>query len=143
MRLMVDGRDVAVPETVIYKGLMLSGVPNLAIALGYTNASWTLKCELICEYVCRLLNHMDAHGYVRATPRADPSQPSRPLLDLTSGYVQRSIAAFPRQGAEDPWLVHQNYLRDIRLLRHGPVDDAMEFARAGGAEAGPAEPAEA
>jgi monooxygenase len=132
MRLAVDGRPVELRDTLTYKGLMLSDVPNLAIALGYTNASWTLKCELICEYVCRLLRHMDAHGYRQATPRPRAAGATQPLLDLSSGYVQRSIAAFPRQGSEAPWLVHQNYLRDIRLLRHGPVDDAMEFAGPGG-----------
>jgi cation diffusion facilitator CzcD-associated flavoprotein CzcO len=131
MTLEVDGRPVDLPRTVSYKGLMLSGVPNLAIAMGYTNASWTLKCELICEYVCRLLNHMQAHGQAVATPRApEPSAPTRPFIDLTSGYVQRSIAHFPRQGPGAPWVVHQNYLRDIAMLRHGPVGDGMAFAPA-------------
>jgi monooxygenase len=132
MELSVDGRDVVLAERLAYKGLMLSDVPNLAIALGYTNASWTLKCELICEYVCRLLAHMDARGYVQATPRPGGQAGVAPFLDLTSGYVRRSIADFPRQGAADPWRVHQSYLRDLRILRRGPVDDGMEFRTAPG-----------
>ena len=131
MEVAVDGEDVDFANKVAYKGMMLSGVPNLAIALGYTNASWTLKCDLVAEYVCRLLNHMDAHGYAIATPKApDPSLPIEPFIDFNSGYVLRSIADLPKQGATPPWRLHQNYFRDIRMLRRGPVDDAMEFARA-------------
>ena len=131
IELAVDGEDVDFAAKVAYKGMMLSGVPNLAIALGYTNASWTLKCDLVAEYVCRLLNHMDAHGYAIATPKApDPSLPVEPFIDFNSGYVLRSIADLPKQGATPPWRLHQNYFRDIRMLRRGPVDDAMEFARA-------------
>src|SRR3954471_12833464 len=128
--LAVDGREVELPETVGYKGMMLSDVPNLAIAIGYTNASWTLKCDLTCEYVCRLLNHMDAHAHRQATPRnRDPSLPTRPFIDLTSGYVARSIDAFPRQGARAPWRLYQNYPRDIRMLKYGPLDDeGMTFS---------------
>jgi cation diffusion facilitator CzcD-associated flavoprotein CzcO len=137
MQLAVDGRPVDVPSTVTYKGLMLSGVPNLATAIGYTNASWTLKCELICEYVCRLLNHMDEHGHAQCTPRPpDAAAPRLPLLELTSGYVQRSLAAFPRQSSASPWRTHQNYLRDVRMLRFGPVDDGMDFAAASVTAAG-------
>jgi monooxygenase len=103
----------------------------MAITLGYTNASWTLKCELICMYVCRLLNYMDARGYDQATPRyPDSGGPTDPFIDLTSGYVQRAIDKFPRQGAESPWRAYQNYILDVRLLKRGPVDDGMEFARA-------------
>ena len=131
IELAVDGEDVDFAAKVAYKGMMLSGVPNLAIALGYTNASWTLKCDLVAEYVCRLLNHMDAHGYAIATPQApDPSLPVERFIDFNSGYVLRSIADLPKQGATPPWRLHQNYFRDIRMLRRGPVDDAMEFARA-------------
>ena len=129
IRLVVDGREIVVAETLTYKGLMLTGVPNLAMAMGYTNASWTLKAELICRYVCRLLDHMDANGYVQCTPRApDGPVATAPLLDLTSNYVLRAAAAFPKQGPEAPWRVHQNYLRDVRTLRFGPVDDGMEFS---------------
>jgi hypothetical protein len=101
----------------------------MAITLGYTNASWTLKCELIHKYVMRLLRYMDEQGYVQATPRYDESGPTDPFIDLTSGYVQRSIDRFPRQGAESPWRAYQNYIVDYRLLRKGPVDDGMEFRR--------------
>jgi len=126
----VDGRDVELPETLTYKGMMLSGVPNLAFAVGYTNASWTLKCELTCEYVCRLLNHMDEQGYRICTPRnRDPSVTEEPLIDFSSGYVLRSIDRFPKQGSRAPWRLYQNYARDLVLLRFGAIeDDAMEFS---------------
>jgi cation diffusion facilitator CzcD-associated flavoprotein CzcO len=131
MELAVDGDDVDVSERVSYKGAMLSGVPNMAVAMGYTNASWTLKCELICQYACRLLRHMDEHDYRQATPREPGAGvATRPFIDLTSGYVQRSIDQFPRQGVEDPWRAHQNYVRDVRLFRRGPVDDGIDFSGA-------------
>jgi monooxygenase len=108
---------------------MICGVPNFALALGYTNASWTLKCDLIAHYVCRLLNHMDEHGYAIATPRPpDPSLPTEPFIDFNAGYVLRSIDTLPRQGARPPWRNPQNWFRDVRLLKRGPVDDAMEFS---------------
>ncbi len=127
----VDGREVALAETVAYKGMMLSGVPNLALALGYTNASWTLKCDLVCEYVCRLLNHMDAHGYDRCTPlEPDPAQRRTPIIDFNSGYILRVVDQLPKQGAEPPWRLHQNYFRDIRMLRRSPLEDgAVRFER--------------
>jgi monooxygenase len=141
MQLVVDGREVRLPETVGYKGMMLSDVPNMAVAMGYTNASWTLKCDLTCEYVCRLLNHMDEHGYRQVTPRfRDPSVQTQPFIDLKAGYVQRSIDQFPKQGTKAPWRLYQNYLRDVLLLHHGPLeDDALEFS-AGAAAREPAEP---
>ncbi len=128
-RLAVDGREVELSETLGYKGMMLSDVPNMAVVIGYTNASWTLKCDLTCQYICRLLNHMDEHGYRQCTPRnRDPSLPTRPFVDLKSGYVQRSIDQFPRQGLTAPWRLYQNYLRDTIMLRFGPLeDDAMEL----------------
>jgi cation diffusion facilitator CzcD-associated flavoprotein CzcO len=130
LKFAVDDVEVAIPKTVAYKGMMLCGVPNLAMALGYTNASWTLKCDLVAQYVCRLLNHMDENGYAFCTPQApDPSLPTRPFIDLKSGYVRRSIDALPRQGASLPWRLHQNYIRDIRLLKRGRIDDAMLFSR--------------
>jgi cation diffusion facilitator CzcD-associated flavoprotein CzcO len=131
MSLAVDGREVDMSETVGYKGMMFSGLPNLAVTLGYTNASWTLKGDLCAEYVCRLLNHMDVHGYRQVTPRGpDPSLPTVPFLDLQSGYVLRSIDTLPKQGMTTPWRLHQNYARDIIMLRRGPLeDDAIEFSR--------------
>jgi monooxygenase len=128
--LSVDGEQVDPAETVAYKGMMLSGVPNLALALGYSNASWTLKCDLVSEHFCRILNHMDANGLRVFTPRPpDPSMPRMPIIDLQSGYVLRSIDSLPRQGARTPWRLHQNYARDIRMLRRGPVvDEGLEFS---------------
>jgi monooxygenase len=131
MRLAVDGREVELAETVSYKGMMVSGVPNFDMVIGYTNASWTLKADLVNEYVCRLINHLDAHGYVSATPVAPPEGATAPFLDLSSGYVQRSLTALPRQGARAPWRLYQNYLRDVRMMRRGSLEDAgMTFQRA-------------
>jgi monooxygenase len=129
MTVAVDGKDVEFDKTLTYKGMMYSDVPNMATAFGYTNASWTLKCDLTCEYVCRLLNHMDRHGYAQATPRAsDPSMPTQPWLDFTSGYVQRAVDKFPKQGTRSPWKLYQNYARDLALIRFGALDDgALEL----------------
>jgi cation diffusion facilitator CzcD-associated flavoprotein CzcO len=131
IELTVDDREVVLGETMSYKGMMLSDVPNMAFAVGYTNASWTLKCDLTCEYVCRLLNHMDEHGYARCAPRnRDPTVVERPFIDFSSGYVLRSIESFPKQGSKTPWRLHQNYALDIVGLRRGSVQDgAMEFSR--------------
>jgi monooxygenase len=131
MELSVDGEPVDLSQKVAYKGMMFAGIPNLALTLGYTNASWTLKADLVAKYVCRLLEHMDRHGYAVCTPKGpDPSVPTEPFLNLKSGYVLRSIDQLPKQGATLPWRLHQNYLRDVRLLKRGPVDDAMTFAPA-------------
>jgi cation diffusion facilitator CzcD-associated flavoprotein CzcO len=129
--LEIDGKHIVPSELMAYKGMMFSDVPNLAIALGYTNASWTLKCDLTCEYVCRLLEHMDRHGYVACCPRRnDPDLEEEPLLDFSSGYVQRSIAEFPRQGSMAPWKLYQNYALDLMALRRAPLEDgSMEFSR--------------
>jgi len=129
-RIAVDGREVKLPEKLSYMGMMLDGVPNLAFAVGYTNASWTLKCELTCEYVCRLLNHMDERGHAACTPRnRDPSIAAEPFIDFSSGYVLRAIDQFPKQGSRAPWRLYQNYARDILMLRFGALDDgAMEFS---------------
>ena len=131
MQIAIDGRAVDLASTLNYKGMMYSDVPNLASAFGYTNASWTLKCDLTCEYVCRLLNHMDRRGYVQCTPRnSDPNVATEPWIDFSSGYVQRSIDKFPRQGARAPWRLYQNYALDIVSLKFGSIEDgAMEFAR--------------
>jgi cation diffusion facilitator CzcD-associated flavoprotein CzcO len=137
MTLAVDGEDVDLSQTVGYKGMMFSGLPNMAVTLGYTNASWTLKADLCAEYVCRLLNHMDANGYRTVTPLGpDPVHPTEPFLDLKSGYVLRSLDALPKQGHRTPWRLHQNYARDILLLKRGPLEDeAIAFARAAPAAA--------
>ena len=128
MTLAVDGENVALPERMAYKGTMLGGVPNFAMALGYTNASWTLKCDLTSEYVCRLLNHMDERGYRQCMPVNDPSVAPEPIIDFNSGYILRSIEKFPKQGSRRPWRLYQNYPLDIFTLRYGNVDDgAMRF----------------
>jgi monooxygenase len=131
----VDGEPVDFSKTIAYKGMMICGVPNFAMALGYTNASWTLKCDLIAHYVCRLLNHMAEHRHEIATPQPpEPSLPTEPFIDFNSGYVLRSIEKLPKQGATSPWRLHQNWFRDVRLLKRGPVDDSMEFSQAVPAE---------
>jgi monooxygenase len=120
----IDGRQINFAELVSYKGMMFSGVPNLAITLGYTNASWTLKADLVADYVCRTLAHMDAVGARICTPRTPgPSVETVPFLDLKSGYVLRSLDKLPKQGSVPPWRLHQNYVRDVMLLRRGAVDD--------------------
>ena len=130
VQLVVDGVPVDFGKEFTYKGMMYSNIPNLASAMGYTNASWTLKCELTCAYVCRLLNYMDAHGYTQCTPRLhDPSVTPEPLLNFTSGYVLRASNRLPHQGSKRPWKLYQNYLLDLLTLRFGRLrDNAMEFA---------------
>jgi cation diffusion facilitator CzcD-associated flavoprotein CzcO len=135
LEVSVDGARVELPKTLAYKGTMLSGVPNLAMAVGYTNASWTLKCDLSGEYVCRLLNHMEARGFQQCRPElSDPSVTAEPLIGLRSGYVERARSLFPKQGSKRPWRLHQNYLLDRLTLGHGRVDDGvMRFSRAASA----------
>ena len=130
VQITVDGERVDPARTLSYKGMMYSGVPNLASSFGYTNASWTLKCDLTCEYVCRLLNHMQKRGLRQCTPRnSDASITAQPWIDFSSGYVQRSLHKFPKQGSRAPWKLHQNYARDILLLRFGRLEDGvMEFS---------------
>lgn len=132
IRLDVDGAPVAVGQCLTYKGLMLSNVPNLALCVGYANASWTLRAELSSGYVCRLLNYMQRHGYVQCVPRCSPAVVgSRPLLGLTSGYVQRAFNLLPKQGPQAPWVMHQNYIRDLLSLRFGKLNDGnLRFTRA-------------
>jgi cation diffusion facilitator CzcD-associated flavoprotein CzcO len=131
VQLVVDGVPVDLSKTLGYKGMMYSDVPNLASAFGYTNASWTLKCDLTSAYVCRLLNYMDRHGYRQCTPRRrDPRITAEPALTFTSGYIQRALAALPKQGSKRPWKLYQNYLLDLLTLRFGAVaDGTMEFRR--------------
>jgi monooxygenase len=122
----VDGRKVDFATTLSYKGMMYSDVPNLVATLGYTNASWTLKCDLTCEYACRLINYMDRQGFRQCVPHnLDPSIEALPALDFSSGYVQRSIAKLPKQGSKRPWRLYQNYALDIVSLRYGKVDDGV------------------
>jgi cation diffusion facilitator CzcD-associated flavoprotein CzcO len=128
--LRVDGEVVDPPETVAYKGMMLTGIPNFAFAVGYTNASWTLKCDLVSRYVCRLLAHMDIYRYDVVTP-LPPKDPQRlPLLDLTAGYVRRAEPILPKQGVTAPWRLNQSYAADRRMFLRDPVVDAgVRFSR--------------
>jgi cation diffusion facilitator CzcD-associated flavoprotein CzcO len=131
MRLRVDGEAVSLGDALVYRGMQLSGVPNMAFAFGYTNQSWTLGADLTCEQVCRLLRHMDRHGYTVCTPRnGDPGVTAVPFAELTSGYILRAVDQFPKQGSHDPWRREQNYAQNRRALRRAPLDDsALEFAR--------------
>jgi monooxygenase len=129
-RLSVDGRAVDPAKTFIYKGMMYSDVPNLASVFGYTNASWTLKADLVCEYVCRLLNRMDRGGWRQCTPHnSDPSLREEPWVNFSSGYIQRALATQPKQGSKQPWKLYQNYALDLLSLRYGSVREKMVFSR--------------
>jgi monooxygenase len=130
VRITIDGEEPDLARALTYKGMMLSDFPNFAYTLGYTNASWTLKADLTSEYICRLLNHMDAGGYRICTPRvSDSSITEQPLLDFNSGYVLRSIDHLPKQGSKEPWKLRQNYPVDLRMLRHGSIEDGtMQFS---------------
>ena len=132
MEIEVDGKPMALPETLGYRGMMLTDIPNFALAAGYTNASWTLKCDLTSEYVCRVLNHMDKKGYAYCVPRVPDAAMARvSFLDLTSGYVDRAIDRFPKQGLKAPWKLYQNYLLDILSLRYGAMKAKdLEYGRA-------------
>ncbi len=130
MSLSVDGEPVDLPDRLAYKGMMISGVPNFAFTVGYTNASWTLKADLVSEYVCRLLRYMDAGGYRQCVPvNDDPTLQTRPLLDFAAGYVQRSIHKLPKNGSRAPWRLGMSYAQDLLTLRHGRIrDSAMRFS---------------
>jgi cation diffusion facilitator CzcD-associated flavoprotein CzcO len=122
--LTVDGAAVTVPERFVYKGMMLSGVPNFTFVFGYTNASWTLKVGLVCQHFCRLLSYMDAHGYDTARPHpADSGMRAGPFTGFQAGYIKRALDRLPRQGSRAPWRVSLTYSADVRLLRRGPVED--------------------
>jgi len=131
MELVVDGKVADLSKAMSYKGMMFSDVPNLASAFGYTNASWTLKADLTSEYVCKLINHMDRNGLAFCVPRLDEAgMEVEPWLDFSSGYVQRAMAKFPKQGVKKPWKAYQNYALDLMALKLGKVDDgAMKFSR--------------
>ena len=125
MDLAVDGARVDMSKALNYKGMMYSDIPNMASIFGYINASWTLRSDLTSEYVCRLLNYMDAHGFTQCTPHADESVTAQPWVDFSSGYIARSEGMMPKQGSKDPWKLTQNYARDIVSLRYGKVDDGV------------------
>jgi cyclohexanone monooxygenase len=123
--LTVDGQRRLPAESMAYKGMMLNDVPNMVLAFGYTNASWTLKADLTAEYVCRLLRYMDRHRHRIAVPRSDPALQAVPFLSFTSGYVQRAAGVLPRQGDRRPWRVYQNYIMDMLTIRHGRIADGV------------------
>ncbi len=130
MSITVDGKRINPSDTYTYRGYMLSGIPNFALCVGYTNASWTLRADLTSRSVCKLLNHMDSQGYVKAVPTVDESTiEARPLLGLNSGYIQRATGVLPRQGSRDPWNLRQNYVLDAFTTRFGDVNEDMVFTR--------------
>ena len=142
--LSVDGEDVEIAKRMTYKGMMLEGVPNMAFAIGYTNASWTLKCDLTSTYLCRLLAHMRDHGQAWCRPENhDPEVTEQPLLDFQAGYVLRSVDQFPSQGSKQPWTMHMSYAQDVLALKRGAVDDGVMVFGGARAQAGAAEPARA
>jgi monooxygenase len=127
----IDGEPVDLSESMAYKFMMLSGLPNMAFTIGYTNASWTLKADLVSEFVCRLINFMDDDGYdtvVAEHPGDDVDE--RPFMEFTPGYVLRSLDQLPKQGSVKPWRLNMNYLLDVRLIRRGRIaDDGLRFSR--------------
>jgi cation diffusion facilitator CzcD-associated flavoprotein CzcO len=127
--LTIDGAPVEIASRLTYRGAMYSDIPNFVAVFGYTNASWTLKAELIADYACRVLNHMDRRGYTRCIPRRGGAPAAdTPAFPLSSGYVQRARDTLPRQGVREPWRIHQNYFRDLLSLRFSPLDDGvLEF----------------
>ena len=126
IQLKVDGRTIDPSKTMNYRGTMYAGIPNLASVFGYTNASWTLKSELTCNYICRVLNRMSREGYQVCVPQNDdPSVQPEPWLNLSSGYIQRVADKLPKQGSKVPWKLHQNYVKDIINLRYGSLDDGV------------------
>lgn len=128
LMLDVDGKQCDPAKLFCYRGMMFSELPNMAAAFGYTNASWTLKCDLTCEYVCRLLNHMKKKNLTKVVPNPPADIEEEPLLDFTSGYVQRSIEALPKQGSKKPWKLYQNYILDIFNFRYSSFkDEALKF----------------
>jgi monooxygenase len=120
----VDGEPVKLPDRLAFRGLMLSGMPNFAYLVGYTNASWTLKVGLVCEHFCRILSHMDEHGYDKCVPELPyPNMTTTPLLDFSAGYVQRALDDFPKQGAYEPWRLAMSFHEDRHSLSDGPIED--------------------
>ncbi|MFM8584864.1 MAG: flavin-containing monooxygenase [Gammaproteobacteria bacterium] len=131
IQLSLDGKAVTLGDSMVYRGVMLSGIPNLVLTFGYTNASWTLRADLIAAYVCRLLDHFDRHGYHYAVPIRDSTVGEMPFIDFNSGYVLRALEGLPTQGDRFPWRVHQTYLRDLGVTRFRRITDpALQFGRA-------------
>ncbi len=131
IEISLDGTPIDLTGRISYKGMMIRGVPNFSFTLGYSNASWTLKCNLVAEYICRLLKHMSTHGYDCATPVGiEPAIVEKPAINLNSGYIRRGIELLPKQGSKKPWKFHQNYALDMLDLRFSALDDGtMQFSR--------------
>ncbi len=125
IRPQVDGVEVDLSEQTVWNGAMVTGVPNFAVCIGYTNASWTLRADLTHRLVVKVLRWMDRHGEAAVAPQAPPGLTPRPLLDLASGYVQRSVGAFPRQGDRRPWRVRQNYVLDALTTLRADLDETL------------------
>ncbi len=126
-----NGEPIDLPSCMTYKGLMLSGVPNMAITFGYTNASWTLKADLVSEFICRLLNYMDANGFDRVEAQhPGDSVDELPFMDFTPGYFRRAMDSLPKSGSQAPWKLKQNYFFDMRTIRYGKVDEqSLHFTK--------------
>ncbi len=130
IELVVDDAKISVPETMAYRAMMLADIPNFAFTIGYTNATWTLKADLVADFVCRLLGHLDAGGFRTVVPVGDPTMNETTMLTFTSGYVRRAHDVLPKQGVEEPWRLRQSYLHDARMLRHKPVaDEVLRFTK--------------
>ncbi len=127
----LNGEAIDLTSLMTYKGLMFSGIPNFAITFGYTNASWTLKADLVSEFVCRVLNYMDANGFDTVVPEhPGASVDERPFMDFTPGYFTRSMHLLPKSGSTAPWRLKQNYFFDLRLIRQGKVDEeSLHFTK--------------
>jgi hypothetical protein len=139
LEVTVDGKSYSSGDSVLYKGMMISNIPNLAFTLGYTNASWTLKADLTAGFVCKLINHMDAKGYSQccARPSNDPTMKPKDggAMNLNSGYVQRAAESMPKQGKKYPWKVYMNYLIDrLDIGFSGLEDGIMEFSKPRGSQ---------
>jgi len=135
-QLAIDGVDLKLPEHMAYKGMMLSGVPTFAFVVGYTNASWTLKADLVCEYVVRLLEHMDRKSLSVCEPKRDPNVDEEPFLDFQANYVLRAVDNFPKQGSDAPWKLKMNYFVDRKMLRKASIiDKDMKFYNPGDRDA--------
>jgi len=130
MRLTVDGAEVSLPDTYTYKSMMLTGVPNFVYLFGYTNASWTLRVDLICERLCRLVELMDRNGLGACLPDEPEAGSPEPLVDLDAGYILRSQDELPRQGPRDPWRLGMDYVRDRRSMRRDPLTEGLRFTPA-------------
>lgn len=129
IELSVDGADVSLPDTYTYKSMMLSGVPNFSYLFGYTNASWTLRVDLVCDRLCRVIELMDEHGLEVCVPDEPDVRSERPLVDLDAGYILRSRHMLPKQGPADPWQLGMDYVKDRRSMRKGPLTEGLRFNR--------------